>query len=210
MSKKIGDHPRSWHPRNKNCRLIQRWIVLVLYRRTKKVSKELVCKVFLTTYCFHSLRQNIIRLCSYESAESYGSFAILIIRRGELKVITHRKQTKYMFILRRHKQSKGRIIESYDQTKRNKVMNIWKSYTWTAEWRIIWKKIMAVIYATYAVAKRKPEKFQACTGFEPLTCTGIAPVQYRCTGISEVKGSNPVQAWIFFQAFFSQLHKLHI
>ena len=30
----------------------------------------------------------------------------------------------------------------------------------------------------------------------------------RCTGIAEVKGSNPVQAWIFFQAFFSQTQKL--
>ena len=28
--------------------------------------------------------------------------------------------------------------------------------------------IIAVIYATFAVAKRKPEKIQACTGFEPL------------------------------------------
>ena len=47
-----------------------------------------------------------------------------------------------------------------------KIMNIWKSYMWTAEWRIIWRKIVAVIYATYAVAKRKPEKIQACTEFE--------------------------------------------
>ena len=31
------------------------------------------------------------------------------------------------------------------------------------------KKIIAVIDATFAVAKRKPEKIQACTGFEPLT-----------------------------------------
>ena len=30
-------------------------------------------------------------------------------------------------------------------------------------------KIIAVIDATFAVAKRKPEKIQACTGFEPLT-----------------------------------------
>ena len=29
----------------------------------------------------------------------------------------------------------------------------------------------------------------------------------RCTGIVEVKGSNTVQAWFFFQAFFSQLQK---
>ena len=42
-------------------------------------------------------------------------------------------------------------------------------FIWTAEWRIIWSKIIAVEYATYAVAKRKPEKIQACTrGFEPL------------------------------------------
>ena len=36
-------------------------------------------------------------------------------------------------------------------------------FIWTAEWRIIWSKIIAVEYATYAVAKRKPEKIQACT-----------------------------------------------
>ena len=32
------------------------------------------------------------------------------------------------------------------------------SYMWTAEWRIIWRKIIAVIYAIFVVAKRKPEK----------------------------------------------------
>ena len=30
-------------------------------------------------------------------------------------------------------------------------------------------KIIAVIDVTFAVAKRKPEKIQSCTGFEPLT-----------------------------------------
>ena len=40
----------------------------------------------------------------------------------------------------------------------SEVMNTWKSYLWTAEWRIIWMKIIAVEYATFAVAKRKPEK----------------------------------------------------
>ena len=34
------------------------------------------------------------------------------------------------------------------------VVDIWKSCMWTAEWR----KIMAVIYTSFAVAKRKPEK----------------------------------------------------
>ena len=50
--------------------------------------------------------------------------------------------------------------------------------------------------------KERLKKIQACTGFEPLTLE-------HCTG-TEVKGSNPVQAWIFFQAFFSQLQKLRI
>ena len=41
------------------------------------------------------------------------------------------------------------------------IMKLWiyeKSYMWTAEWRIIWRKIITVIYATFEVAKRKPEK----------------------------------------------------
>ena len=50
--------------------------------------------------------------------------------------------------------------------------------------------------------KERLKKIQACTGFEPLTLE-------HCTG-TEVKGLNPVQAWIFFQAFFSQLQKLRI
>ena len=36
-------------------------------------------------------------------------------------------------------------------------MDIWKSYMWTAEGRIIWRKIIPLVYATYAVAKRRPE-----------------------------------------------------
>ena len=64
-------------------------------------------------------------------------------------------------------------------------MNVWKSYMWTAEWRI---KIIAVIYATFAAAKRKPEKKKKLVE--------------RCTGIAEVKGSNPEQAWIFFRLSF--------
>ena len=37
------------------------------------------------------------------------------------------------------------------------VTSIWKSYTRTAEWRIIWNKIIAVTDASFAVAKRRPE-----------------------------------------------------
>ena len=31
----------------------------------------------------------------------------------------------------------------------------------------------------------------------------LAKLVERYTGIAEVKGSNPIQAWIIFQAFFS-------
>ena len=48
------------------------------------------------------------------------------------------------------------------------VMNIWKSYMWTAEWKIIWRKIITVIYATFAVAKRKPEKNSGLYGIRTL------------------------------------------
>ena len=48
------------------------------------------------------------------------------------------------------------------------VMNIWKSYMWTAEWRIIWRKIITVVYATFAVAKRRPEKNSGLYGIRTL------------------------------------------
>ena len=37
---------------------------------------------------------------------------------------------------------------------------------------------MAVIDATFADARRKPGKIQACTGFEPLTSA-----RYRCSAL---------------------------
>ena len=72
------------------------------------------------------------------------------------------------------------------------IMNIWKSYIWTMKWRIIWRKIIAVIYATYAVAKRKPKKIQACTAFEPLT--SAIPVQ-GWVKVVELVRYKPVKRW---------------
>ena len=57
------------------------------------------------------------------------------------------------------------------------------SYIWTAEKDMNLWLIIAVVNTTWTVVKLKPEKIQAWTGFEPMTCTGIA----------EVMGSNPVQ-----------------
>ena len=44
--------------------------------------------------------------------------------------------------------------------------------------------------------------------YDQLPVGLIAQLVEHCTGIAEVMDSNPVQAWIFFQAFFSQLLKL--
>ena len=40
--------------------------------------------------------------------------------------------------------------------------------------------------------------------FHSSPSTGILRAEH-CTGIAKVMGSNPVQAWMFFQAFISQL-----
>ena len=47
--------------------------------------------------------------------------------------------------------------------------------------------------------------------FNDLLPVGLlAQMVERCTGNAEVKGLLPVRAWIFFQAFFSQLQKLRL
>ena len=48
------------------------------------------------------------------------------------------------------------LIKQYNNNSYSEVMNIWKSYTRTAGLRVIWKKIIAVVDATFAVGKRKP------------------------------------------------------
>ena len=50
------------------------------------------------------------------------------------------------------------ISNKFHQRELTEVMNTWKSYMTSAGWRIIWKKIIAVIDATFALAKRKSEK----------------------------------------------------
>ena len=47
--------------------------------------------------------------------------------------------------------------------------------------------------------------------FNDLLPAGLlASLVEDCTGIAVVKGSYPVQAWIFLQALFSKLQKLRI
>ena len=63
--------------------------------------------------------------------------------------------------------------------------------------------IIAVTYTTLTAGKLKPEKNSGLYGIRTvdLCDTGAALYQLNCTGIAEVKGSNPVQAGIFFSGF---------
>ena len=65
--------------------------------------------------------------------------------------------------------------------------------------------IIAVIYTAFTVGKRKPEKNSGLYGIQTLDLcdTGAALYQLNCTGIAEVKGTNPVQAGIFFSGLLS-------
>ena len=95
------------------------------------------------------------------------------------------------------------------------IMNIWKSYTGNnVNCRV--KNYLKDDHRSYirnllvSSYEKKPwKKIQA-------TCSpgkeGKAwKIWQSATLVShEVKGLNPVQAWIFLQAFFSQLHKLRI
>ena len=79
------------------------------------------------------------------------------------------------------------------------------------------------IDTTFPVAKREPEKIQACMGFKPFTFSVKGGVLYQYywgnsqleaghlagVGITEVFGLNQILAWIFSGCFL-QLQKLHL
>ena len=58
------------------------------------------------------------------------------------------------------------------------VLNIWKSYMWTAEWRIKWRHGSSHFCSC---EKKSLKKIRACTGFEPLNSR-----RYRCSALSQL------------------------
>ena len=60
--------------------------------------------------------------------------------------------------------------------------------------QITWKKIITAMDATFAVAKRKPEKIQACTRFQPLT-TAI-PMQRSTNWANKQTGSRSMNWFV--------------
>ena len=73
----------------------------------------------------------------------------------------------------------------------DEVLNMWKSY-------MCQRMIIAVIYATFAVAGLyKIQTLDLCNTNKLVSLIGRALHRY-----AEVKGLNPVQAWIFFRLSF--------
>ena len=72
-------------------------------------------------------------------------------------------------------------------------INIWKSYVCTAVEETNIESIIAVM----------PEHYWTSNDRFPVGL--LAQLVERCTGIAKFMGSNPVQAWIFFQALFQML-----
>ena len=85
---------------------------------------------------------------------------------------------------------------------------------WDAELNV--EEIIATIDATVAVAKRKPEKNSGADHSlgnrlnAQLPVVLLAPLVEYWTGIVEVKGSNPEQAWIFSGVVFPTAKVVHI
>ena len=119
------------------------------------------------------------------------------------------------------------------------IMNIWKSYMWSAEPEELSEGRSSQLYTQLMQLRKKSlKKIQACTGFEPLTCCDTSAVLYVRVIILSRVYNEPIQrlapSWLvnltgralhryrkgqgfeshtslnFFQVFFSQLHKLRI
>ena len=83
--------------------------------------------------------------------------------------------------MKRHKIRNSPIKKQTNkQNKTNKQTNKqegnWVKLAFAKTYGILRKRIIAVIDANFAVGKRKPEKIQPCTGFEPLI--SAIPVQH--------------------------------
>ena len=80
----------------------------------------------------------------------------------------------------------------------DEVINIWKSYMWTAGWRIIWKMIISVIDVTFAVASvtvsRWCAKFHIILPFIKRTCMAVLlfkPLFYGHLFLLQRSGNSP-------------------
>ena len=68
----------------------------------------------------------------------------------------------------------------------------------TAGWRIIWKKIIAAIDATFAVAKRKPEKNSGLYGIRTIDLCDTGAALYQLKGIECLI----INSYFFYADFF--------
>ena len=74
---------------------------------------------------------------------------------------------------------------------------------WTAEWKIIWRKIIAVIYAAYAAAKRKREKNSGLYGIRTLDLCDTGSALYQLSYHANWDQAAYITAMIFLQIISS-------
>ena len=86
-----------------------------------------------------------------------------------------------------------------------KILDIWKLHIFALWWKDEIRRSLQLrtLLKRVVVNRTWKKKFQARTGFEPMT--SAIPLEH-CTGIAKVMGSNPVRAWNFFQVLFTTTH----
>ena len=87
-------------------------------------------------------------------------------------------------------------------------VNIWKSSIWTADQHEYESNLHSnKHYMSSSENKAWKKIFRPVWDFNPspLWCT-----MEHCSSITEVMGSNPIQAWIFFRPYFHFHYHFHI
>ena len=142
-------------------------------------------------------KRSILHMMVHTFASMYhltGNYAILSITQT---LFFHSQDLIYLIIL---------------HTNRQTVVNIWKSHILTAVKDVNMEVIFAVMNTLTAVQIYDFHIFitvySPLHGFiwnqhiDQLPVGLLAQLVEHCTGIAEVMGSNPVQAWIFFRPSF--------
>ena len=111
---------------------------------------------------------------------------------GQLKWEEVRKEDFLFFSCLLRKASNNTIIVNESDLRSN------EHYLSSSSEKKAWKKFRPV---------RDLSRFIWDQHIDQLPIGLLAQLVEHCTGFAEVMGSNPVQAWIFFQAFFSLLLK---
>ena len=135
------------------------WIyeIHIFELQNEEINVKKILAVINATYAVAKRKPEKIRLAGIRTLTS----AIPVQRSNQLSY-----QANWELVIK--------LVRNIPGKDEDEIMNIWNSCIWTVEWRNNVKKILAVINATYAVAKRKPEKIRLAGIW---TLTSAIPVE---------------------------------